>query len=101
RIDAMAYWHDRAIVIPAIAVDGADVQVLAVADGGNNYTFPFGGSGNQGAAGSAPGPRIGLLAISNSRIHAVHVPLRADFDIAFETREADDGEPRLVARAEG
>ncbi|HEY4253629.1 MAG TPA: AsmA family protein [Roseomonas sp.] len=101
-IDVMAYWHDRRIVIPAVTVDGADVQVAALDAERNNYGFALGGpAGDDAAAAPASGPSIGAVNIRNSRVHVAHAPLQADFNIAVETRQTGQAEPQLLARAEG
>lgn len=101
-VDAMAYWNDRAIVIPSVTVDGADVQAVAPSKESNNFTFALGEPAGEGAASDpASGPRIGVLNIRNGRVRVAHAPLRADFNIELETRDGANAEPQLVARAAG
>lgn len=101
-VDAMAYWNDRAIVVPSVTVDGADVQAVAPSKESNNFTFALGGPAGEGAASDpASGPRIGVLNIRNGRLRVAHAPLRADFNIELETRQGANAEPQLMARATG
>ncbi|MBR0645124.1 AsmA family protein [Roseomonas hellenica] len=101
-VDVMAYWNERAIVIPSITIDGADVQAIAASKESNNFTFALGGpSGEAAAADPSAGPRIGVLNIRNGRVHIAHAPLRADFNVELETRENPNAEPQLLGRANG
>jgi hypothetical protein len=58
-VDVVAYWNERAIVIPSITIDGADVQAIAASKESNNFTFALGGPSGEGAAAdpsSGPAP---------------------------------------------
>jgi hypothetical protein len=102
RVDVMAYWNDRAIVIPAVTLEDAEVQAIARSPESNNFTFALGGAQPQAApAEPVREPQIGTVTIRRSRVHVAHAPLRADFAIELETRNPPDGEPQIAARAEG
>ena len=87
------------LALPALAVNGANVAVIALPDGRNNWTFPFSGlpSGKQGSS-----ARIGGVRITDSHIHAVDPRVKSDFTVDIATRAAGAGQPeQLVADAHG
>ncbi|MFT8245899.1 AsmA family protein [Roseomonas sp. BN140053] len=103
QLDVMAYWHDRAVVIPSIEVERPAVQVLALEDGRNNYSFSVGTPAGENAAPQQPSaaPRIGLLRIRDGQAHVAIPKLRADFQLAINTREEDGPAPRIAVEANG
>ncbi|SHI88863.1 hypothetical protein SAMN02745194_01276 [Roseomonas rosea] len=103
QIDVMAYWNDRAVVIPAIEVTRPVVEAVALPDGRTNYAFEFGQPAGEGAEPAPRGaaPKIGLLRIVEGQAHVVDPRLRADFNLAVATRDEDTAEPRIAAEARG
>jgi hypothetical protein len=103
RIDVMAYWNDRAVVIPAIEVTRPVVEAVALPDGRTNYAFDFGQPAGEGAepAPRSAAPKIGLLRIVEGQAHVVDPRLRADFNLAVATRDEDTPEPRIAVEARG
>lgn len=99
-LDGPAYVRNRALIVPLIEVDKPVVQATALADGRNNWTFPFSIAPSGGKPGS--GPQIGDLRIKDGHIHAVVPKLKADFELAVTTSEPGGGQPgQLVAQAQG
>ncbi len=102
-VDAMAYIHDRQIVIPDITVDHPQVDAQQLADGKNNWTFPSRSSGD--APSTSPAPKIGNLGINDGHAHVVSAKLRADFNVEVATKDAEGdkaGQPsQIVASAKG
>jgi hypothetical protein len=82
QADAMAYIRSRQIVLPEIALERPEVQVLQTADGKSNYTLAL------GAEPPGPGAKIGNLRISDGQAHVVIPSLKADFALRIATREA-------------
>ncbi|MBP0444072.1 AsmA family protein [Roseomonas sp. SSH11] len=103
RLDVMAYWHDRAVVIPAIEVTRPVVEAIAREDGRTNYTFDLGQPAGEGAEPppSSAAPRIGLLRIVEGQAHVVDPRLKADFNLAVATRDEEGAEPRIAVEARG
>lgn len=81
-VDVLDYVLHRRVVIPSIDLDHPAVNVASLPAGQNNYTFNLGG-------GSGPGPTIGRLTVEDGQVHATLAPLRADFDLAVQTRPAE------------
>jgi uncharacterized protein involved in outer membrane biogenesis len=104
QVDVMAYWHQRAIVIPAIEVTRPVVEAVALQDGRTNYDFATGKPAGEGAPPPPPStaaPKIGLLRIVEGQAHVVNPKLRADFNLAVATRAEDTAEPRIAVEARG
>ncbi|MCK8783997.1 AsmA family protein [Roseomonas sp. NAR14] len=104
RLDVMAFWRDRSIVIPRIEVEKPRLEVLADAQGRNNYTFPFASAPAEPApAGQqpAPGPQIGDLVINDGRAHVALAGMRSDFNVTMNTRQEPGREAQIVAEARG
>ena len=102
-VDAMAYIHDRQVVIPAITVDHPQVDAQQLADGTNNWTFPSNSSSDTPS--TSPAPKIGNLQITDGHAHVVSAKLRADFNVEIATKDAEGdntGQPgQIVASAKG
>jgi uncharacterized protein involved in outer membrane biogenesis len=103
QLDVMAYWHERAVVLPSIEVTRPMVEVVAREDGSTNYGFNLGKPAGEGAPAepASPAPRIGLLRIVEGRAHVVQPKLKADFNLAVATREEESAEPRIAVEAQG
>ena len=99
-VDAMAYIHDRQVVIPNITVDHPQVDAQQLADGKNNWTFASDSSTD--APGTGPAPKIGNLQINDGHAHVVSAKLRADFNVDVATKDAEGDKPsQIVASAKG
>jgi uncharacterized protein involved in outer membrane biogenesis len=103
QLDVMAYWHERAVVLPSIEVTRPVVEAVAREDGSANYAFNLGKPAGEGAQAepASPAPRIGLLRIVEGRAHVVQPKLKADFNLAVATREEESAEPRIAVEAQG
>nr|WP_159350343.1 AsmA family protein [Roseomonas harenae] len=103
RLDVMAYWHERAVVLPSIEVTRPVIEAVAREDGSANYDFNLGKPAGEGAPAepASPAPRIGLLRIVEGRAHVVQPKLKADFNLAVATREEESAEPRIAVEARG
>lgn len=98
--DVGAYLHDRAIVLPEIALERPVVDAEQKSSGEANWTLPR--SPSQPDAKPSPPPRIGALRIDDGHAHVVDPKLKSDFNIDLHTtppREGDAG--RIVADAHG
>jgi uncharacterized protein involved in outer membrane biogenesis len=83
-VDVAAYVLHRQIAIPLIDLRDPKVEALALPSGGNNYSLHLASGG-----GSSPGPKIGRLTIEEGQVHVVLPKLKADFQLALETKAAD------------
>ncbi|MFH5926857.1 AsmA family protein [Roseomonas xinghualingensis] len=103
QVDVMAYWHERAVVLPSIEVTRPVVEALAREDGSTNYNFSLGKPAGEGAPAepASPAPRIGLLRVVEGKAHIVDPRLKADFNLAVATRDEESAEPRIAVEAEG
>ncbi|WP_245214861.1 AsmA family protein [Pararoseomonas indoligenes] len=106
KLDVMAYWHERAIVIPAIEVTRPVVEARALEDGRANYEFSTGKPAGESQPAPPPAspsaaPRIGLLRIVEGQAHVAIPKLRADFQMAIATRDEDSDQPRIAVEAKG
>ena len=97
--DVMAYIHNRAIVLPQIGIDHADIAATAEPDGKNNFTFDMKSQPN---AKPAPPPQIGDLMISDSQAHFIDPRFKSDFIASISTPETAHGGVRsIVVEAKG
>ncbi len=87
-LDAMAYIHDRAIVIPQIVLDHPVVEADEGGDGKANWPVPPStGTASDKPAEPNAGPKIGQLVINNGHAHVVLAKLKADFNLDVATRQ--------------
>ncbi|MCR0982422.1 AsmA family protein [Roseomonas populi] len=106
KLDVMAYWHERAIVIPAIEVTRPVVEARALEDGRTNYDFNTGKPAGESQPAPPPSnpsaaPRIGLLRIVEGQAHVAIPKLKADFQMAIATRDEETEQPRIAVEAKG
>ncbi len=94
RLDLWAYLRHRQIVIPSINLGDPDLFVAETPAHQANYRLTVTSSGGTG-------PEIGALTITGGKIHAVLAPLRADFQVAVETRQPTGQPATLLAEARG
>ncbi len=86
--DVEAYVRHRTIVLPLIDLDNPEVEALGTAAGANNYTITLPGSGSSAPANPSTAPQIGNLTIEDGHVHAVIPKLKADFNLALDTKAA-------------
>lgn len=82
-VDVVDYVLHRQIDVPLINLDQPVVDVVALPSGQDNYGFKF-ASGGTGA-----GPKIGRLTIESGQVHVAIAKLKADFQLAVQTRSAE------------
>ena len=100
--DVMQYIRSRALVLPVIAVDGAQVEATGLADGRNNWTLGAAKPAGDAPAKGGTSPRIGDLRITDSHVQFTDPKLKAAMGLDVSTREATgDTGPRIVATAKG
>ncbi len=83
-VDVMAYVLHRQIDIPLIDLDRPAVEVVGLASGQDNYGLHFASGG-----GSSPAPKIGRLTIEGGQVHVAFAKLKADFQLAVQTKAAE------------
>ncbi len=87
-VDAMAYVHSRAIVIPQIVLEHPVVEADQAADGKTNWPSPASSNTPTGKdADPNAGPRLGQLVINNGHAHVVMPKLKADFNLDVATQQ--------------
>ncbi len=96
QIDLLDYLFHRRIVLPLIQIERPTVFAAELPNGQANYRLTM-----TGGSGSGSGAQIGDLRIVGGRVHALVPKLRADFEVAIDTREAPGREPELLATARG
>lgn len=104
RVDVMAFIRERRIVLPEIAIDRPRLEVLADAEGRNNYSFPAlsgGDAAPEPEAEPGPAPQIGELRITEGAAHVALAPLRADMQLTAGTEHPEGQPARLRLAAEG
>ena len=92
--DVMAYIHSRAIVLPEIGIDHADVAATALPDGKDNFSLAT--AGKPGNAAPSTPPQIGDLVISDSHAHVVDPKFKSDFTADVSTPERTSGGARSI-----
>ena len=85
----------RQVVLPMIALDHPAINAEQLADGRSNWTFNLGGGGGGGTT------EIGTVQIADGTVHFVDPRLRADFQLAVETKDQPGGASTLHATAQG
>ena len=82
-VDVADYVLHRQVHIPLVDLDGPVVDVAGLASGQDNYQFRF------ASGGAGPAPRIDRLTVENGMVHVALARLRANFQLAVETRPAE------------
>ena len=104
-VGVLDYIRGRGIVVPRVDVDHADADIIARADGSNNYTFKFMEPSKAPAkpAPAGPSPKIGVVTIEESRIDVAMAKLRAKFHLDVHTTQdaSDATRNRIVVAANG
>ncbi len=89
--DAMAYWHDRQIVLTRIDVEHPDVNAIQHEDGKATWDLP---ALTSGTTSSSKPTKIGDLVIADGTAHVVDPKVRADFQLRIHTNEPSQGQRR-------
>jgi uncharacterized protein involved in outer membrane biogenesis len=102
-VGVLDYVRGQGLVVPRIDVDGADADIVARADGSNNYTFKFMEPSKTPAKNSGTGPKIGVLTIEDSRIDVDMAKLKAKMHLDVHTTQdaSDANKNRIVVAAKG
>jgi hypothetical protein len=85
NLDLWASLRGFSPVIPAVSLQGLDVDAVTRADGVTNGDFGLGPTPD--GTSSSPLP-VGSISLREGRVRVRHAPLRADFLIQIETRTA-------------
>ncbi|MFC3123636.1 AsmA family protein [Pseudoroseomonas globiformis] len=97
------FIRTRRLIIPEITLDRPAVNLIARAEGDNNYTF--GGGKTETPAepqqDAEPFLEIGALRVREGQVQARLAPLRADMRLLVNTREAEGQSPSLHVAADG
>ncbi len=83
-LDVVDYVLHRQIDIPLIDLDRPVLQVIGLPSGQDNYGLNFASGG-----GLSPAPKIGRLTIEGGQAHVAIAKLKADFQLAVQTKAAD------------
>ena len=103
-IGVLDYIRGQGLVVPRVDVDGADADIVARADGSNNYTFKFmEPSKTPAPASKSAGPKIGVVTIEDSRIDVALAKLKSKMRLDVHTTQdaSDANKNRIVVAAEG
>ncbi|MDP1627842.1 AsmA family protein [Parvibaculum sp.] len=98
-LDALAALRGRT-VIPEIRVEKPRGNLRSDGEGRRNWVFEQFSGEQSGGEGGTP-PEIGNLVIEDGTVRFADPELQADVTMRIHTETAEDGEPMLVARAEG
>lgn len=82
-VDLLDYVLHRTLDIPLIELDQPAVEAIALPSGQDNYTLHLASGGRSG-----PGPKLGRLVIKDGSVHVAIAKLRADFELAVQTKPA-------------
>ncbi|HSU05340.1 MAG TPA: AsmA family protein [Acetobacteraceae bacterium] len=94
QVDLLRYIFHRQLVVPVIEIDHPLVQAAEAPNGNTNWRLDIqGGSGN--------GTQIGDLRVAGGQAHVFIPRLRADFQLAIDTREQPGHDPELLVQARG
>lgn len=88
-VDVMAYIHHRILSIPAIDVQGPQLELRQLADGHTNYALALKPAKTAPGQKPSPSPKLGSLTIEDGQLHAVMPKLKADFTASLETAPAE------------
>ncbi len=89
QADIMAYIHTRQIVLPQIVLDQPVIEATQDAQGHANWPAPTTITPSDTPADPNAGPKIGQLVIVGGQAHVVIAKVKADFQLAIATRQAD------------
>ena len=96
------YIEGKGLILPLVDVNGARGDIIARADGSNNYTFKFMEPTKTPAKPSSKPTKIGVLQIEDSHIDVAMAKLRAKFGMDVHTvQDPDETKNRIVVSANG
>jgi uncharacterized protein involved in outer membrane biogenesis len=82
-VDVLDYILHQQIAIPLIDLNQPLVEAIALPSGQDNFSLHFASSG-----GSSASPHLGKLTIEGGRAHVALPNLKADFQLAIQTKPA-------------
>lgn len=85
-MDVLDYILHQKIAIPLIDLSQPTVEAIALPSGQNNYSLHLASSG--GSSPSSASPQLGKLTIEGGQAHVVLPKLKADFQLAIQTKPA-------------
>ena len=92
-VNLLDYVLHQRLVVPVITLDHLQAAAVATTAGKTNYSFIPPGAANAPPPKTAPkasaGPQLGLLEIIDGHAHVVQPKLKADFQLALSTKDAD------------
>ncbi len=88
-VDLLPLIRHSQIVLHLIDLDHPTVDASARADGTNNWTLGSNAPAKTKSGRSSP-TIIGVLQIEDGQVHVSDVPLKADFNVAVDTRHTPD-----------
>ncbi|MEN3168266.1 AsmA family protein [Gluconobacter sp. OJB] len=95
KVDAWRYLTGGGLSVPLIRVDTPKGDIVSLADGTNNYTFPSSSdTSSQTASSSTPLPKLGKIEINDGNIHVAMAKLKTDMHVLIHTvlpKDGDDG----------
>ena len=103
-VGVLDYLRGRGLVIPLVDIDHANGDIIARADGSNNYSFKFmQPSKTPAPAKPSAAPKIGVVSIENSHVDIAVAKLRAKFGLDMHTTQdpSDATKDRIVVAAKG
>lgn len=100
RIDAMRLFH-RGLLIEELNIEKPVGEMLTPANGEPNWAFKKEKKTGEAPAGDPWGVEIAALTVNGGQLRFTDEKLKSDFHVAFRTAAAKNGEPRLLAAAEG
>jgi uncharacterized protein involved in outer membrane biogenesis len=93
-VDVWGYLQGGGLNLTSINLDHPDVVVATDAQGKPNYDLSL--SGGSSDSSSSPPTKIGDLRITDGAVHVDIAKLRAKFDAAVATREAEGDKPAAL-----
>ncbi|MEO3475265.1 AsmA family protein [Roseomonas sp. CAU 1739] len=103
-LDVAETRRTGALILPSVTVEGPVITALSRGEGDNNYTLALPSPQGEPVGEASPPAsrlRIGALRVVGGLAHVAINHLRADFEVAFETRDDASGAPMIVAEARG
>ena len=108
-VNLLDYILHQRLIVPVITLDHLQAAAVATAAGKTNYSFTPPAAANAPPAPPAKtppkasaGPQLGLLEIIDGHAHVVQPKLKADFQLALSTKDADQAhQAQLVIDGHG
>ncbi len=105
-VNLLDYILHQRLIVPVITLDHLQAAAVATTSGKTNYSFTPSTAANAPPPKTTPkasaGPQLGLLEIIDGHAHVVEPKLKADFNLALSTRDADQAhQAQLVIDGHG